>query len=366
MPSSNAIIRRTSVLFLSALLGCTEGPAPQEQAAAPTPRSTSVTIMTFNVENLFDSADDPGKDDSAYLPAEAKQGRAHVDTCERIEVEAWRNECLYLDWDDEAVEFKLGQLADTIRQVGDHRGPDIIALQEVENLSILERLRSAHLADLGYGPAILIEGSDGRGIDVAFLSRLPLTAPARLHPIEFVEFAERGADTQGVLEATFELPDGSLLTGYSVHFPAPYHPTEMRVDAYNHLTRLREALPDDRPVFAAGDFNTTSSEDAGKGMLDRFVRPLWTVAHETGCDGCRGTSYYARDDSWSFLDMILWAPPRTSPASWAIRPESVRIANAYPPQVSEAGTPARFHLAERSGVSHHWPLVATIERIHER
>ncbi len=38
----------------------------------------AVTIMTFNVENLFDNADDPGKDDKAYLPIEAKQSAEHI------------------------------------------------------------------------------------------------------------------------------------------------------------------------------------------------------------------------------------------------------------------------------------------------
>ena len=36
---------------------------------------------------------------------------------------------------------------------------------------------------------------------------------------------------------------------------------------------------------------------------------------------------------------------------------SVRIANQYPAQVTDAGTPARFLLAERTGVSDHWPVV---------
>ena len=92
----------------------------------------------------------------------------------RFAVESWRDECLYLDWSDAALDFKLGVLAATIRQVNDGRGADIIALQEVENVAVLERLRSEYLGDLGYLPAILVEGTDTRGIDVAFLSKLPL------------------------------------------------------------------------------------------------------------------------------------------------------------------------------------------------
>ncbi len=295
-----------SALAAVALLSCTYPvERAEQQSRGGVAEVDSVTIMTFNVENLFDNRDDPNKDDKAYLPIKSKQSQAHIAECNQIEVESWRNECLYLDWSDGAVNHKLSVIAETIKQIDSGRGPDVIALQEVENIGILERLRTDNLADSGYLPAILIEGDDNRGIDVAFLSRLALAEPAKLHPIAFEDFTDRAGDTRGVLEATFELPDGSLLTGYSVHFPAPYHSTAMREAAYRHLTRLKKQLPGDRHVFAAGDFNTTTSEDRREGMLERFVRPFWGIAHDD-CNACPGTYFYARDDAWSFLDMILY------------------------------------------------------------
>ncbi len=321
----------------------------------------SVKVMTFNVQNLFDNVDDPGKDDKAYLPIEAKQGADHIAACNEIATESWRNECLYLDWSDAAVDFKLGVIAETIRQVSDGQGADIIALQEVENLSILERLRNDYLGELGYEPAVLVEGDDVRGIDVAFLSKLPLSGEPVLHPFEVPGFPDRAGDTRGVLQADFRLPGGGVLTGFAVHFPAPYHPTAMREAAYTHLNALREALPGDHHAFAAGDFNTTSTEDAREGLLDTFARPGWTVAHDLGCDDCRGTYYYARDDNWSFLDTILLSPARGENATGRIRADSVRIANGHPAQVTASGTPERHVSAERRGVSDHWPLVATFD-----
>ncbi|MFQ5609242.1 MAG: hypothetical protein ACE5F8_03120, partial [Woeseiaceae bacterium] len=104
-----------------------------------------------------------------------------------------------------------------------------------------------------------------------------------------------------------------------------------------------------------------SSEDAERGMLDRFVRPHWTVAHQTGCRGCKGTSYYARGDSWSFLDMILWRPCCGADATWQIRADSVRIANQTDAQVRDDGTPQRFRFPEGGGVSDHWPVVMVVE-----
>jgi endonuclease/exonuclease/phosphatase family metal-dependent hydrolase len=322
---------------------------------------TTATVMSLNVQNLFDNIDDPGKDDKAYLPIAAKQNDAHIDACKQIEVEAWRKECLYLDWSDEAVDFKLSVIADTIRQVNEGAGADIIAIQEVENLRILERLRNEHLGDLGYQPAVLVEGTDARGIDVAFLAKFPLAGDPILHAFEVPDYPERAGDTRGVLQADFALPDGSILTGFSVHFPAPYHPTPMRVAAYEHLNALRDALPDDHLAFAAGDFNTTSTEDDREGLLDRHARPGWTVAHDLGCGDCRGTYYYAPDDNWSFLDTILFSAARGGKTTSRIRADSVMIANAVPDQVTSQGAPRRHDSASRSGVSDHWPIIATIE-----
>ncbi len=252
MKTSSATTRVMCIVFVLSIL-CACSPAePPEIATVSEPAPRAVTIMTLNAQNLFDNQDDPNKDDKAYLPIEAKQSEAHTAACNEIEVESWRDECLYLDWTDSAVDYKLGLLSDVIRQIDDGRGADIIAFQEVENLRILERLRSEFLTDAGYGTPILVEGDDLRGIDVGFLSKLPLAGHPILHRIAFEDFPGRAGDTRGVLEATFRLPDGSLLTGFAVHFPAPYHPTQMRAAAYRHLAGLRAALPPERMVVLDG------------------------------------------------------------------------------------------------------------------
>lgn len=350
-----------TVSLTALLLACS--PAPPEPEAMQT-ESHIVTIMTFNVENLFDNQDDPGKVDSTYFSLSDKQTDEHKEACAGIQVKRWRDQCLYWDWSDDVIEQKLEVIAKAILQVNDGRGADIIALQEIENIGIIERLRTEYLADAGYLPAVLIEGHDLRGVDVAFLTRLELASEPVLHKPDFSAFEERRVlDTRGVLQADFVLPDGSILTGYSLHFPAPFHPTEMRDAAYDHLNQLRSELPADRYSFAAGDFNTTSIEDREKKMLDKHVRPKWIVAHELGCDNCKGTQYYAPDDSWSFIDMILWSPRENSGAqtTWGIRSDSVYVANRTPDQVLEDGTPARFQLPAGTGVSDHWPLVLSIE-----
>ena len=336
------------VLLTLSVSGCATG-----GGAAP-----SVSIMTFNAQNLFDTTHDPGKDDHTYLPFASKDNDEHRARCAVIEVARWRDECLHWDWSEDVLEVKLERLAAAIL-ANAAGGPDIVVFQEVENVAVLERLRRDHLAGVGYLPAILVEGRDARGIDVAFLSKLPQVGEARLHPARFERIdPKREKDTRGVLEASFRLPDGQVLTGFAVHFPAPFHPADLRVQAYAHLDRLVAALPAGRSYFAAGDFNTISRESA---IIDEHVEPRWVVAHRVACAACPGTYYYAPDDNWSFLDMILLSQ-NLAPGSggWAMDSARTRVATAYPAQVREPGVPAAFTLPARSGVSDHWPLVVEL------
>ena len=359
-------LRLKAILMLLALaialMGCQRPGQPPAQDGYGAGRP--ITIMAFNVENLFDTRDDPGKNDRTFLPLSAKQTPAHRAACAQIERRSWREQCFDWDWSEAVVDHKLTVVANAILQVDNGRGPDIVALQEVENLAVLERLRTDYLAAADYLPGILIEGNDNRGIDVAFLSRLPLVGRPRLHPIPLRGFSRRRlADTRGILEATFQLPDGALLAGYSVHFPAPYMPREMRVQAYDFLNKLLARLPQDRPAFAAGDFNTTSKEDAEHDMLARFAKPHWRVAHQEECRRCPpGSSYFPPDRSWSFLDMVLWSPGRDPQAVpvWDLGTDGTFVANATPDQVRPNGTPANYRLPQRRGVSDHWPVVMTI------
>ncbi len=333
-------------------------PAEPAEVAAPV---APVTLMTFNVENLFDAEDDAGKNDHAYLPVAMKRDAAHITFCEAIDVPRWRKDCLELDWNEAAVDFKLRQLAKTILQVNNGRGPDVIALQEVENIGILTRLSRDYLQAAGYDEVVLIEGRDLRGIDMAFLSRLPLAGEPVLHDFDATGFSEREGDTRGILEATFTLPDGRALTGFAVHFPAPYHPIEMRELAYDLLNELRAQVPPGHFVFAAGDFNTPSREMTETTIMDDRVRPFWQVAHEAGCEGCKGTNYWARGDSWSFLDMVLFSPANTGGDAWHMPDGGVFIADKYNDQRNDDGTVKRFDLDARRGVSDHLPLVMTLE-----
>jgi predicted extracellular nuclease len=112
--------------------------------------SWGFTVATYNMYNLFDEFDDPGKDDTPYY------------------------------YPPELVELTLSKHAHAIKDI--LRLPDLVAVQEVENIAILERLTETEPIKGIYG-AVLIDGPDARGIDVGLLYRLDrieiLSAEAR-------------------------------------------------------------------------------------------------------------------------------------------------------------------------------------------
>ncbi len=328
-----------------------------------------ISMMTFNVENLFDTKRniDPTKDDSTYLPIALKNTKKHIEHCSRQSVAKWRRECLRLDWSEETLEKKLALIAEAILQVDNGRGPDIVFLQEVENRYVLERLSKMFLSAAGYKEIVLRPGRDARGINVAVLTRLPLASAPVLHLDPDFETV---TGERGILETTLILPDGENLTTYVLHLPSQFNPPETRERVLTRLRDLQKAHPPEAMVIAAGDFNISKREEGNLKLLKRLVEPHWLVAHRLGCTDCKGTYYYGRQDEWSFFDMILAAPslaPNARLATpWKILPCSVRIANSAVEQSGPDDTPKAFNPNDGSGTSDHWPLVVEIEAVQSR
>jgi hypothetical protein len=111
----------------------------------------TVTLMSWNVENLFDTIDDPGNPfDDTFLPKAVKDARPrHEAHCRAVNlIPAFARECIEIDWTEEKLRRKLQAIADVIRAVRPQ--PDVIILPELENPGILSRLNSEFLAGLGY------------------------------------------------------------------------------------------------------------------------------------------------------------------------------------------------------------------------
>ena len=315
----------------------------------PAQSNSSFSVMTLNVNNLFDELDDPKKDDKAYLPIELKQTNKHINSCNRVPVNSWKNECLYLDWDTETKDAKLKNLARDIL-LYDETGPDILALQEVENINILEQLYRL-LEPYGYIDLELLESKDYRGIDTAIISKFEII-DSTLHYIKFSgEFEDK--DTRPILDSTILINDKKIKV-YNVHFPAGYHDVSMRIDSLNKLKKLLKMH--NMPTVALGDFNVNTEEDSEL-FIYKDQEDLWDVAHSIGCADCKGTYYYSYGKSWSFLDTIFVSKQRNI----SYDADSIKLHitehNAY----KDSGKPIRFNAKAKTGVSDHLPMVARIK-----
>ena len=165
---------------------------------APTAPSApgELMIATYNVENLFDTIDDPQTRDEEFTPSGAQA------------------------WTQEKLSRKLDNLSRVIRTMNGGRGPDILALNEVENLEVVQQLRKEGLADLGYETIAHLDTEDVRGIDCAFISRYPLLEGPELHRVHRLGQGPWGdRPTRGILEATFDV-DGIPLTVFANHWPS--------------------------------------------------------------------------------------------------------------------------------------------------
>nr|HMN68889.1 hypothetical protein [Bdellovibrionales bacterium] len=213
----------------------------------------TVTVLTFNVENLFDLEDDPDKNDEAFLPPNLKANAGFENRCRAQNSGRYMYECLEKTWTRNLLDRKMKRLTDVLAQVGDGRGPDILILQEIENEKVLREWRDKHLAKMNYQTLVLLEGPDERGIDTAILSRFPQIDTAKLHFIDFKKdeavvkvAADSGReirDSRSILEARLRLPNDQRLAVFAVHFPSQGANTAFRKYAMQTLLDVTAAVP---------------------------------------------------------------------------------------------------------------------------
>lgn len=333
-----------------------------------TDMKTRLAIMTFNVENLFDTLHDEGKDDETFLPLAYK--KAHPEAmakCDEQSTDFYRQQCRETDWSEEVFEAKITNVAEAIRNVNGGRGPDILGFVEVENINALNQLNNRKLADLNYQTVVLIEGPDQRGIDTGLMSRLPQWDKAQLHIVPYVDQNGKpdkaGSRSRGILEVRLMLPGNQKAAVFVAHFPSQGNPTYLRKQAVAELNRLKAALPKDVVAMAMGDFNITAEEDAQSGYIKHDLAADWMVSHIVGCKSCKGTHAYKK--TWSFLDILAFSPsldesaPAVFKSGWALDVNSITVPTPTHTHMNRFGEPNRFN-PPSSGVSDHWPLYAEL------
>ena len=308
----------------------------------------SISVMSINAQNLFDTIDDIGKDDKAFLPIELKQSIEHKNSCNSINVKRWRMECFFQDWDEDTKNAKLKNLVKVITSYNEN-GADVVGLQEIENMNILEQLFKL-LEPYGYVDFHLLESTDKRGVDTAFIAKHKISNP-RLHYVNFSPNFET-IDTRPIFEIDLNINDKTLKF-YNVHFPSNFHPVQMRIESFQKLKEL--IASHNLPSVALGDFNLTNKDDK-KFNVYKNQEDFWYVGHIEGCSSCLGTYYYSRGKSWDYLDTIMVSRNR----GVKFIKDSIDVFKIGFNTYKNTGKPHWFDPETKSGVSDHFPIVAEI------
>jgi endonuclease/exonuclease/phosphatase family metal-dependent hydrolase len=324
--------------------------------------------MTLNVENLFDLNDDEDKNDETFLPAAMKNNGPMRNRCRAsASTTRYAEECLQMDWSKRILERKMARLTTILEQVNQGNGPDVLILQEVENLNVLRMWRDGYLKKMNYQTMVLIEGPDERGIDNAVLSRLPQVGEAKLHLMDYSTTPELQTapqrPTRGILEVTLKTPSHDNLAVFALHFPSQGAPTVHRKAAVDTLLKLTSQVPVGTPVVVGGDFNITSTEDLKQKYFTKTIQPKMSVSHIVGCGECTGTTYWWKDATWSFFDVLLFSKDLDGgTARWQLDRDSIRIVSSSKYQWNQYGSPAKFKEGLSStGVTDHFPMYAELK-----
>ena len=340
--------------------GCTSKGV--KTAPALQPKATEeISIMSFNVENLFDDKHDANREDFTYLPLSEKNKPEIQKFC-NTQKGYYKRECLQSDWNSGIIEKKLKNVSQVILSVEENKGPDVLFLIEVENDHILGQLNKNYLQSAGYKTQVLIEGPDERGIDVALLSRFPLDGKAQLHKIPYVGKNEEDQKwmnrSRGILEVPLKLPNGSKLTAFVSHFPSQSNPRYWRAQAVEFAKKLMKDRPNEMIVFG-GDLNITHDEDSEAGFFSTEMSSVGLVSHLVGCKHCDGTHNYRND--WSFLDVLIFSKnlDEKGTAPYKLDLNSIDVVKYAPVHLFKGNTPKRFSDGGE-GVSDHFPIYARL------
>lgn len=254
-----------------------------------------ISIAFYNFENLYDTINNPEKDDEEFLPTGAKNYTGAV----------------YKD--------KLSKLADVLSKIGIDKTPDgpaIIGTAEIENINVLyDLVKEPAIASRGYLP-ILIDGPDLRGNDPALLYNPKYFSPIKTTSLNVP--IKRDGDTAYTRDILYVK---GLLMNEMVHIFVNHWPSRRGgEDASAPLRAIaagvcRDVIDsildanDESKILVMGDFNDDPLSPsikkvlrANKDMEDLNIAELYDPFADFYIQGI-GT--LAWNDAWNLFDQVI-------------------------------------------------------------
>lgn len=299
------------------------------------------TFVELNCENLFDTQHDSLKNDTEFLP----EGQNHW-----TRTRYWR---------------KLTHIGQELIAVGDDktlgwRLPDMVALCEVENDTVLRDLTQRSVLRTARYEYFITDSPDLRGIDVALVYQPFSFCPIRHYPIRVKPLPDM-RPTRDILYVSGRTLAFDTLHVFVVHAPSRLGGERTtrrhRIAVANRLAQAIDsihALSPQANIIVAGDFNDYTDSPALDTLRHHGLTDVSAQAH--GRNGAKGT-YRFRGD-WRSLDHILCSAPmvrRTDSCFIGDRDFLLEEDKKY------GGThPKRCYLGPKyqNGYSDHLPLIA--------
>lgn len=244
------------------------------------------TIAFYNVENLFDTKDDPGVNDEDYTPEGEKL------------------------WTQERYELKLNHIAKVFNAI-DEELPLIFGLCEVENKGVLEDLlKQESLTPANY-QIIHHSGRDARGIDVALLYKKNDFNVKEVRSIPVVFDGRPEVLTRDILHVE------GIISNETLHVFVNHWSSRGKGESETEWKRIETAKilrqninfvlkkDTEAKVIIMGDFNEEPHDIAIKKYLgagDPSKSPyLYNTSYSLSSKG-RGTHYFKE---WNTLDQMI-------------------------------------------------------------
>jgi endonuclease/exonuclease/phosphatase family metal-dependent hydrolase len=327
---------------------------PNQQTITPGGPARSEYLLCFwNVENFFDD-----KDDHRTGPGDR-------------EYDKWFAE------HPDILRQKLDHLTKALLALNDGKGPDILAIAEVESVRAAELLQQAlnkGLVERGvaaawqYQHVLMKPVSAGRHIAPAILTRLPV-----------IQDRTRLINNRlRILEGRVVVDEQELIL-FVAHWTSQLggKESEGRRDEYaDKIYGAANAIFISHPAadfLICGDFNETPQAEAITKHLHatgdwRAVRAsdkllLYNLMANKDPAAGFGTLYYKH---WLIYDHILVSPGLLDERGWSCEPDSVKVVNTLHKESDRQRRPWRFgseHDKGPRGYSDHFPVTVRL-RLH--
>ena len=253
----------------------------------------SFRVMSYNVENLFDTCHDAGFDDHEFLPESSKK------------------------WDSRKYWKKQGGLARSIVAACGASPIELIALCEIENDTVVRDLsQRTKLHRMGY-EYLVTKSRDARGVDVALLYQPDRFKIVHDSALRVPYDKGYGRYTRDILHVAGRLPNADTLDIFVNHWPSRRGGTQEAEDyrwtvarfVKNYADSLMQVRCHPNVIFV-GDFNDEYNNRSiadGLGAIP-FVEKssshyVVLSANLTAGHGICGTFKYK--GKWNQLDQII-------------------------------------------------------------